>query len=172
MLPRRAVLSRGLTLIATLLASPHAAMSQLARPTAPLKIGVDYASSLRGKIVLDTSNPVERRDGVMAIDAQRKGSGVASAELLPGTRLVRAFNCIPAASLRYEGNHRPERYAIPPAGDDAEALSVAQRLVDDAGFDGVVVGNLESARLFDLGQPLARELFTAHELRAEIAALK
>jgi predicted dinucleotide-binding enzyme len=146
-----------------LVSVPYAALPQ---------IGVDLASSLRGKIVLDTSNPVERRDGEMAIEAQRKGSGVASAELLPGTRLVRAFNCIPAASLRDEGNRKPERYAIPLAGDDAEALAVAQRLVDDAGFDSVVVGNLESARLFDLGQPLARQVFTAAELRAEIAALR
>src|SRR5690606_33811143 len=77
------------------------------------EIGRDNAEALRGKIVLDTSNPVERRDGPMALEAQEKGAGIASAELLPGTRLVRAFNCIPAANLRDQPNREPERLAIP-----------------------------------------------------------
>jgi hypothetical protein len=143
-----------------LVSVPYAAMPQ---------IGRDYESELRGKIVLDTGNPVERRDGEMAAEALRKGSGLASSELLPGTRLVRAFNCIPAASLLNEGNRRPARIAIPLAGDDEEALAVAQRLVDDAGFDGVIVGGLATARYFDLGQPLALGGSSAEELRAAIA---
>jgi hypothetical protein len=142
-----------------LVSVPYAAMPQ---------IGSDYADELSGKIVLDTSNPVERRDGAMAVEALRKGSGIASAEFLPGTRLVRAFNCIPAASLANEANRAPARIAIPLAGDDAEALEVAQRLVREAGFDPVVVGALERAREFDLGQPLASGLKTAAELRAMV----
>ena len=62
-------------------------------------IGKENAAALKGKVVLDTSNPVENRDGAMALAAQKKGAGVATAEFLPGTRVVRAFNCIPAASL-------------------------------------------------------------------------
>jgi len=143
-----------------LVSVPYAAMPQ---------IGRDFEMELQGKIVLDTGNPVERRDGEMAVDALRKGSGVASSELLPGTRLVRAFNCIPAASLANLGDRRPARIAIPLAGDDEGALEVAQRLVDDAGFDGVVVGGLDTARYFDLGQPLALGGASAEELRAAIA---
>lgn len=133
------------------------------------QIGRDFEAELRGKIVLDTGNPSERRDGAMALDALRKGSGIASSEFLPGTRLVRAFNCIPAASLANQANRRPARIAIPLAGDDEEALVVAQRLVDDAGFDGVVVGSLDTARHFDLGQPLALGGASAEELRTAIA---
>jgi hypothetical protein len=142
-----------------LVSIPYGAMPQ---------VGQDYAAQLNGKIVLDTSNPVEGRDGAMAVDAQRKGAGVATAELLRGTRVVRAFNCIPAASLANDGNRAPERIAIPIGGDDAEALAVAQRLVADAGFDAVVVGSLAQTRRFDLGQPLASRQFTAPELRREI----
>jgi predicted dinucleotide-binding enzyme len=142
-----------------LVSVPYAAVPQ---------VGADYASELAGKIVLDTSNPVERRDGAMAIAALEKGSGIASAEFLPGARIVRAFNCIPAESLANQPNRQPARIAIPLAGDDAEALEVAQRLVGDAGFDGVVVGPLELARHFDLGQPLARGDLSAVELRALI----
>jgi predicted dinucleotide-binding enzyme len=139
-----------------LVSVPYAAMPQ---------IGKDNAAELKGKIIIDTSNPVEGRDGPMALAAQKKGAGVATAEFLTGTRVVRAFNCIPAASLAGDGNRKPVRIAIPIGGDDPQALEVAQRLVRDAGFDPVVVGSLAETRRFDLGQPLASRQFTADELR-------
>ena len=142
-----------------LVSVPYAAMPQ---------IGTDYAAELDGKIVIDTSNPVERRDGAMALEAQRKGAGIATAEFLRGTRVVRAYNCIPAASLANDGNRAPESIAIPIGGDDAEALEVAERLVRDSGFDAVVVGSLARTREFDLGQPLASRQFTAAEMRREL----
>lgn len=142
-----------------LISVPYAAMPQISE---------DYAGLLSGKIVLDTGNPVQRRDGDMALAALEKGTGIATADFLPGARIVRAFNCIPAASLANMPNRMPARIAIPLAGDDAEALSVAQRLVDEAGFDGVVVGALETARHFDLGQPLAMGNASAEELRSAI----
>ena len=128
-------------------------------------IGRENAAALKGKVVLDTSNPVESRDGAMALAAQKKGVGVATAEFLPGARVVRAFNCIPAASLANNANRKPERIAIPIGGDDAQALAVAERLVRDAGFDPVVVGSLAQTRQFDLGNPLASRQFTAAEMR-------
>ena len=131
-------------------------------------IGRDNAAQLKGKVVLDTSNPVESRDGAMALAAQKKGAGVATAEFLAGARVVRAFNCIPAASLANNANRRPERIAIPIGGDDTLALDVAQRLVRDAGFDPVVVGSLAQTRQFDLGGLLASRQFTAAEMQRAI----
>lgn len=136
------------------------------------EVGREYADELRGKIVLDTSNPIERRDGAMAIEAQEKGAGIASAQLLAGTRLVRAFNCIPAERLANDAHREPARIAIPIAGDDGGALSVAERLVRDAGFDPVAIGSLEDSRLFDLGGPLASGDWTAAEMRERAAALR
>ena len=132
------------------------------------EIGRDNAAQLKGKVVLDTSNPVEGRDGAMALAAQKKGAGVATAEFLRGARVVRAFNCIPAASLANNANRKPERIAIPIGGDDAQALAVAERLVRDAGFDPVVVGSLAKTRQFDLGGLLASRQFTAVEMRKAI----
>ena len=129
------------------------------------EIGRDNAAELKGKVILDTSNPVEGRDGAIALAAQKKGAGVATAEYLVGARVVRAFNCIPAASLANNANRRPERIAIPIGGDDAPALAIAERLVRDAGFDPVVVGSLRETRRFDLGSPLASRQFTAAEMR-------
>jgi 8-hydroxy-5-deazaflavin:NADPH oxidoreductase len=129
------------------------------------QVGRDLKAELAGKIVLDTGNPYPSRDGEMAVEARRKGTGVASAEFLPGVRLVRAFNAINSGDLRDEAHRKGERVAIPLAGDDAEALAVAERLVKDAGFDPVVVGPLSRAKEFDVGTAPYTRLLTARELR-------
>jgi 8-hydroxy-5-deazaflavin:NADPH oxidoreductase len=139
-----------------LLSVPYAALPQ---------IGHDLKAELAGKIVLETGNPYPQRDGDMAVEARRKGTGAASAEFLPGVRLVRAFNAINSGDLRNEAHRRGELYAIPLAGDDPEALAVAQRLVQDAGFAPVVVGPLSKAREFDVGTPVYTRLLSAAELR-------
>src|SRR6185312_12837119 len=132
------------------------------------QIGKDLANELKGKIVLDTGNPYPQRDGDMAVEARRKGTGVASAEFLPGVRLVRAFNAINSGDLKREAHRSGELVAIPLAGDDPEALAMAQRLVRDAGFEPVVVGPLSRAREFDVGTPVYTRLLTAKELRAAL----
>jgi predicted dinucleotide-binding enzyme len=129
------------------------------------QIGNDLRAELAGKVILDTSNPVTGRDGAEAAEWQKKGAGVATAELLHNNRVVRAFNCIPAASLANEANRTPARLAIPIGGDDAQAITVAERLVRDAGFDPVMIGSLAKTREFDLGQPLARGNLTAADLK-------
>jgi predicted dinucleotide-binding enzyme len=129
------------------------------------QVGRDYAAELKGKVVLDTSNPYPSRDGDMAVSDRKRGTGVASAEYLPGTRLVRAFNAINSGPLARDGFRKPERLGIPLASDDAEALKIASQLVSDAGFDPVVVGGLSRARDFDYGTPVYVRGMTAAELR-------
>jgi predicted dinucleotide-binding enzyme len=143
-----------------LVSIPYSAMPQ---------IGTELRAELAGKVILDTSNPVERRDGAMALDAQKKGAGVATAELLHSKRVVRAFNCIGAPSLASDGFRKPVQLAIPIGGDDAQALKVAQRLISEIGFDPVVIGSLARTRVFDLGQPLAGGSLTAAEMRSKAA---
>ena len=129
------------------------------------QVGRDLKAELAGKIVLDTGNPYPGRDGEMAVQARRKGTGVASAEYLPGVRLVRAFNAINSGDLATEAHRKGDLVAIPLAGDDQAALAMAQRLVRDAGFDPVVVGPLSRAREFDVGTEPYTRLLTASELR-------
>ena len=142
---------------AVLISVPYAALPQ---------IGRDNAAELKGKVVLDTSNPIENRDGPMAAEMRAKGTGVASAELLPGARLVRAFNCVGWNSMRTEAHRAGEKLAIPLAADDEGALKVAIGLVEDAGFEPVVVGGLARAREFDVGTPIFGKAVTAKELRS------
>jgi len=129
------------------------------------QVGRDLASDWQGKIVLDTGNPYPSRDGPMAEDARKRGTGVTSAEFLPGTRLVRAFNAINASPLATEAHRKGEKIGIPLASNDAQALKVAEQLVRDAGFDPVVVGGLDRAREFDVGSPVYVKSLTARELR-------
>jgi predicted dinucleotide-binding enzyme len=129
------------------------------------QVGRDLKSELAGKIVLDTGNPYPERDGPMAVEARRKGTGVASAEYLPGVRLVRAFNAINSGDLRSEAHRKGAPIAIPLAGDDSQALQVAEQLVRDAGFAPVVVGPLSRAREFDVGTPVYTRLLTEPQLR-------
>jgi 8-hydroxy-5-deazaflavin:NADPH oxidoreductase len=54
------------------------------------QVGRDFAAELKG---------YPGRDGDMAARDLQRGTGVASAEYLPGTRLVRAFNAVNAGPL-------------------------------------------------------------------------
>lgn len=139
-----------------IIAVPYGALPQ---------VGRDYGPLLQGKIVIDLGNPREDRDGPMARDALEKGTGIASAEYLPGTRLVRAFNAISFIMVRDQAHREGERIGVPIAGDDAEAVAVTERLVRDAGFDPVVVGPLETAKRFDAGTNVYVRGMTARELR-------
>ncbi len=129
------------------------------------QIGQDLRHQLAGKVVLDTCNPYPERDGPMAEAVRKEGTGVASARLLPGARLVRAFNAIGWRELAHEAHRKGEPVAIPLAGDDAAALRIAQQLVIDAGFAPVVVGGLDRAREFDVGTVPYARLLTAAQLR-------
>ena len=139
-----------------LVSVPYGALPQVAR---------DYAQELKGKIVLDPGNPYPDRDGAMAHDARRRGTGATSAEYLAGSRLVRAFNTIPHFSLLSEAHRPGELVAVPLAADDKAALKVAAQLVRDAGFEPVEVGPLSRAKEFDYGTTVYGRALTARELR-------
>ncbi len=129
------------------------------------QIGKDFGPLMQGKVVMDCSNPSPRRDGEMADAAREKGSGVATQEYIPGTRVVRAFGTINFRVALENAHREGEKIAIPIAGDDADALRIASNLVIDAGFDPVVVGGLASSKLFDYGGPGSGTNTTAKELR-------
>ena len=63
-----------------LMAVPYRALPQ---------VGKDLGDLVKGKAVVDASNPIVARDGEVATWAREKGAGLASAELLPGAWIVR-----------------------------------------------------------------------------------
>jgi len=132
-------------------------------------IGQEHGAALQGKIVLDACNAVPSRDGDIALEAERDGVGVTSRKLLPGARLVRAFNTLSYMIFAREANRPEPRLAVPIAGDDGEALQVAQALVRDAGFDPVLVGKLADAARFQRGATGYGQAVTAVELRKTLS---
>ena len=148
-----------------LLAVPYHQMPQVAK---------DFAKSLAAKaLVLDATNPFETRDGEIGAKARQKGAGVAAAEMLPGVKLVRAFNAISYARMA-EAGKRPanERYGMPMAGDDAKALELAATLIREIGYEPVAIGPMKTIGNHLLpGTALAGER-SPEEIRKIAATLK
>lgn len=121
---------------------PLAALPQLSRDL-----------SLDGKIVLDTSNAYERRDGAAASEATAhpRGSAGWAAEMFPKARWVKAFNTVYFKTLETEAHRDGDRVGIPLASDDPEAMEIAAQLVRDAGLDPVIAGPLERGKAFEPG---------------------
>lgn len=145
---------------AVLLAVPFAATAAL---------DDEVKASLRGKVVLDANNPIARRDGVVAqqvVDGG-KGSATWTAEQLPGARVVKAFNTVYFKVMLAQGDHA-EPVGVPLAGDDAEALAIAAKLVSDAGMAPVIAGDAAASARFDPGTPLWNSSMTAAQLRAAL----
>ena len=141
-------------------AVPYSAMPEL---------GKTLGEAIKGKIVIDTSNPIPGRDGSIVAQAREKGAGLMSAELLPGARIVRAFNAVGAARMG-SAHETPGRIAMPIAGDDKQAIEIASRLIREIGFEPVLVGGLAMGRYLMPGTPLAGE-HSPDEIRRIAAGL-
>src|SRR3954470_18264224 len=139
--------------------------------TVPLKaipdLANDLAPMLAGKIVLDTGNAYERRDGAVAHEASRHPQGSAgwAAAMFPGSRWVKGFNTVYFKTLETEAHRKSDRVGIPLASDDPEAMAVVARLARDAGFDPVEVGLLVRGKEFEPDTPPYNTGMSGPELR-------
>ena len=134
------------------------------------EIGKDLADLIKNKVVIDACNPFPNRDGEIADWVREKGAGLASAELLPGARLVRAFNAIGATRMG-SAYQEPGVVGMPIAGDDAEAVEVASGLIREIGYEPILIGGLEMGKYLIPGTPLAGE-HSAEEIRQIAAGLE
>ena len=140
--------------------------------TVPLKAVPDLArglrSSLSRKVVLDTGNAYERRDGEIARRASEHPAGSAgwAAALFPEARWVKAFNSVNFKTLLSEAHRSGDRLGIPLAGDDPEALQIAADLAREAGFDPVIVGPLVRGKDFEPSSRPYDTGMSGSELRA------
>jgi predicted dinucleotide-binding enzyme len=132
-------------------------------------VGKDLGDLIKGKVVIDTCNPFPGRDGEIANWAREKGAGLASAELLPGARLVRAFNAIGAARMG-SAYQEPGRVGMPIAADDVKAVEVASRLIREIGYEPVLIGGLAKGKYLMPGTVLSGER-SAEEIRKIAATL-
>src|SRR5215510_172674 len=91
--------------------------------TVPVKaipdLARDLAGPLAGKVVLDTGNAFERRDGAIArqASAHPQGSAGWAAAMFPGARWVKAFNTVYFKVREREAHRGGDRVGIPLASD-------------------------------------------------------
>jgi 8-hydroxy-5-deazaflavin:NADPH oxidoreductase len=128
--------------------------------TAVEEIGKAHAGALATKVlVMDVSNPIARRDGEALAKwvGEQGGAGLATAKLLPGAHLVRAFNAIGSTRLAALAHRAGDPVGVPIAGDDPKAIAVAETLIRGIGFEPVLVGGLTMGKHLVPGTPLAGE---------------
>ena len=113
-------------------------------------------NALQGKIVIDTNNYYPHRDGAVPdLDERSTTTSEMIAALLPGSRLVKAFNAILAADLELDGrpSGSPDRRALPIAGDDLTAKRIVAEFQDRIGFDVIDAGSLAESWRFERAKP-------------------
>ena len=135
--------------------------------TVPLKavpdLARDLAPALAQKIVLDTGNAYERRDGavVRQASAHPQGSAGWAAAMFPRSRWVKAFNTVYYKTLQTEAHRNGDRIGIPLASDEAEALHTAAGLVRDIQVRRRFSCRMSAESLAQTAQPFGR-----HPVRA------
>lgn len=114
-------------------------------------------AALDGKIVVDTCNHYPQRDGrIEALEAHVTTTSQMLAAVLPGAKVVKAFNAILAKDLETDGVSAgtSKRRALPLAGDNDEAKRVVSELLDQFGFDSVDAGGLADSWRFERAKPV------------------
>jgi predicted dinucleotide-binding enzyme len=122
------------------------------------------------KIVIDAMNPYTEDFEIE--DLGTKTSTEFIRALVPGARVVKAFNTIYYKRLATEGKPKgtPGRLAIPVASDDSAAKRVVIDLIEEIGFDAVDNGGLvEGGRKQQPGSPIYNQPLGAKEMRDELA---
>lgn len=133
------------------------------------ELGQSLGNAIKNKIVIDACNPFPGRDGEIADQAREIGAGLMSAKLLPGARIVRAFNAIGAARMG-SAHEEPGKVGMPIAGDDKDAIQVASQLIREIGYEPVLIGGLEMGNYLMPGTPLAGER-SPQEIRRIVGTL-
>jgi predicted dinucleotide-binding enzyme len=128
---------------------------------------------LDGKIVVDLMNYYPSRDGqIPELDSGATTTSEITASLLPGAKVVKAFNAIRSGDIAGKGRPvgDPERGVLLYAGDDAEAKRVVAGLISDTGFDPYDVGSLHEGFRFQNGAPAYGMRGKASDLEPLLAA--
>ena len=122
------------------LAVPFTAVAGLAAELAPAAVG---------KVVVDATNPLGANWSPLELPGG-ESAGEQVQRMLPGARVVKAFNTV------FADNMRPDRLACDGrrltafvAGDDAAARATVAALARDAGFEPVETGPLRTARYLE-----------------------
>ncbi|MFZ3249818.1 MAG: NADPH-dependent F420 reductase [Pseudolabrys sp.] len=121
----------------------------LALPWTVAENAVKALGDLKGKIIIDSMNPLAMKDGVLGLERGFTSSGgEAVASWLPGARVVKTFNQV-GAEMMMAGDRFETRPVMFLAGDDDTAKSAVAQLVGELGFEALDAGALKQARILE-----------------------
>jgi predicted dinucleotide-binding enzyme len=121
-----------------LLAVPYNAVEQV----------IKDCGDLRGKVLIDATNPLGMTEKGLALTTGFSTSGAEKiAALVPAARLVKCFN-----QTGFGNMAEPRQSVMFVCGDDASANETVRQLAAEIGFDAIAIGALDKARLLE---PLA-----------------
>lgn len=106
-----------------------------------------YASELRGKIIIDPSNPIapDGNGGFEKVIGAEQSGGLILKGLLPkGAILVKALGTLGAASLSEAAFKKPN-HVLFYASDDDVVKGTVEELITDSGFEPIDVGQLDQS---------------------------
>lgn len=124
----------------------------------------EYAERLAGKVVVDTSNPVDTQTWDRLATPPGTSSAEELAEIVPaGASVVKAFNTTFAGTL-VAGEVSGQQLDVFIAGDDAAAKEKVAQLASDGGLRPIDVGPLAGAQQLEQLGFLHISLQQPHEL--------
>jgi predicted dinucleotide-binding enzyme len=95
-----------------------------------------------GRIVVDTNNPIES-PAFKPFDLGGRASTAVFTDLVPGARVVKAFNHLQPHLLEGDPQAEGGRRVLFLAGDDLQAKNTVARLIASLGFEPVDLGDVE-----------------------------
>jgi 8-hydroxy-5-deazaflavin:NADPH oxidoreductase len=111
------------------------------------------AANLRGKLVIDTTNPIANEppeDGVLKFFTSPNESLMERLQrAFPDAKFVKAFSSVGSALMvdpQFPGHVKPTMFYC---GDDAGAKAVLARILEQFGWDGSDMGTAKAARAIE-----------------------
>ena len=116
---------------------------------------LDGLGPWNGRIVVDANNPIEAPT-FQPFDLGDKSSSEVVAQLLPGARLVKAFNHLAPTLLEADQKAKGGDRVLFYAGKDASAKAAVAALMERLGFAGIDLGGPAEGHLAQFpGGPLS-----------------
>jgi predicted dinucleotide-binding enzyme len=122
----------------------------LATPWAVVRDAIAVAGDLRGKVVVDCTNPIAENSSGLTVGTTTS-AGEQVAQWAAGARVVKAFNTTGSSNMA-NPEYDEGRATMFICGDDPEAKETVSTLASDLGFDVCDSGPLQVARYLE---PLA-----------------
>ena len=106
---------------------------------------VEAVPDWKGRIVIDATNQWEDFSRGIAVDLGDQTGSERNAALMPGARVVKAFNTLYGRIIAQDPRHGDGRLVVFIAGDDPTAKAAVSSFADSMGFAPVDLGGLHDA---------------------------